>query len=140
MKLEKIIEQLEETIATKEEAIKEHDETYGEEIDASDVSGGNFDDAYSLGIEHGELFAEYNFAKSILKELKSINKDEKVLYQVTMYKGAPSLGEPYSLHKSAVLEFNEEKTDLEVETAFLEKMETYPRRKMIKVNRIKATL
>jgi hypothetical protein len=45
-------------IETLEEEAKEIEEMYEEEYNPMDWSGGNFDDAYSLGIEHGEIFGK----------------------------------------------------------------------------------
>lgn len=58
-----------EKIATLEERIEELEEIYGkglEELDPSDASGGNFDDAYELGFGHGETYGQLELLYKLL--------------------------------------------------------------------------
>jgi hypothetical protein len=61
-----------EKIKVIESKIEELNEMYGEdweEFNACDASGGNFDDAYELGSEHGEIFGQLALLKELLKKL-----------------------------------------------------------------------
>lgn len=71
-KLFELISILENKLELLKGDIEEHDEMYGDFVDPMDASGGNFDDAYELGFEHGEMFKEYNLMKGILKSLNEI--------------------------------------------------------------------
>lgn len=54
-----------------EEEISEYEEVYGEDLmdlDPMDASGGNFDDAYNLGFEHGESYGKYTLLEELLRE------------------------------------------------------------------------
>lgn len=57
------------------EEIEEVNEYLGDDFNPCDASGGNFDDAYYLGEEHGELFEEYRVLKSVIKDLKALKED-----------------------------------------------------------------
>jgi len=61
-------------IASLENEAVEYEEMYGEnweDFNACDASGGNFDDAYELGMEHGETYGKL----SLLRELLEILED-----------------------------------------------------------------
>ena len=60
--LELILEKIEEL----EEKAREIEEMYEEGYDPSDWSGGNFDDAYQLGMEHGEVFGQLKVLREML--------------------------------------------------------------------------
>lgn len=71
VKLTQLIEDLESQLADVAEEIEEYEEIYGDdEFNASDASGGNFDDAYSLGMEHGEMFERHGVLANVIKRLK----------------------------------------------------------------------
>jgi hypothetical protein len=66
--MKKLIEKL---IAQFEDEIAEIEEVYGsewEDFNPMDASGGNFDDAYNLGYEHGQVYGRYELLKELLKD------------------------------------------------------------------------
>ncbi|MDS7057109.1 hypothetical protein NXG04_07405 [Klebsiella pneumoniae] len=70
--LEQLIKEVEERIELLQGNIDEYNEVYGDDFYAIDASGGNFDDAYELGYEHGELFKEYYMLKKFKKQLEGL--------------------------------------------------------------------
>ncbi|UUV46249.1 hypothetical protein [Bacillus phage vB_BanS-Thrax2] len=70
--LEQLIKEIDYKIELLEGSIEEYKEMYGDDLNASDASGGNFDDAYELGYEHGELFKEYYMLKKFKKQLEGL--------------------------------------------------------------------
>jgi hypothetical protein len=61
-----------EKIKELEEEVEELNEMYGEdweEFNPCDASGGNFDDAYQLGSEHGEIFGKLALLRELLKTI-----------------------------------------------------------------------
>lgn len=70
--LEVLIFEITERIKFLEGDIEEYNEVYGDDFYAIDASGGNFDDAYDLGYEHGELFKEYHMLKKFKKQLEGL--------------------------------------------------------------------
>jgi len=76
MKLDELIRLYEGRIEALQESIDEIDEIYGDDFNASDASGGNFDDAYELGDEHGSIYAEYEAINQFIKDLKALKEDD----------------------------------------------------------------
>lgn len=70
--LEQLIREIDYKIELLEGSIEEFEEMYGDDFNASDASGGNFDDAYDLGYEHGELFQEYHMLKKFKRQLEDL--------------------------------------------------------------------
>lgn len=70
--VEQLIKEVNDRIELLEGDIEEYNEVYGENFYAIDASGGNFDDAYELGYEHGELFKEYHMLKKFKKQLEGL--------------------------------------------------------------------
>lgn len=69
-----MIQNIKQRIKQLENQIKEYEEMYGEDwedFNASDASGGNYDDAYELGFEHGQTYKELEVLNDILKQLES---------------------------------------------------------------------
>lgn len=68
-----MIELIKMQIANLEAEIEELEEIFGEglcELDAMDASGGNFDDAYEMGSEHGEIYGKLSVLYDVLKMLE----------------------------------------------------------------------
>jgi hypothetical protein len=62
-----------EKIKVLEAKVEKLNEAYGEEweeFNAMDASGGNFDDAYELGSEHGEIFGKLSLLRELLKTIQ----------------------------------------------------------------------
>ena len=60
------------------EQVEELEEYYGkdfEDFNAMDASGGNFDDAYYMGSEHGEIFGQLNLLNELLKKLNESGEE-----------------------------------------------------------------
>lgn len=75
IKLTQVITDLTAQLESVNGSIEEYDEMYGEEgVDAMDASGGNFDDAYSLGLEHGEMFERSSVLYDVIKRLKEVTQ------------------------------------------------------------------
>lgn len=70
---EKLIEKYENRIDVLRGDEAEIDEMY-EDYNPSDWSGGNFDDAYEIGLEHGRVFEEIERLTEFIAELKDIAK------------------------------------------------------------------
>lgn len=80
-----MIETVKEMINVLEAKVKEYEEIYGEELQELEpmmASGGNYDDAYSLGYEHGEVYGKLDVLYDLLKELEKYSLD-KLLGQIT---------------------------------------------------------
>jgi len=75
-KLTQLISELESQLDLLNGDIDEYNEIWGEDgyVDAMDASGGNFDDAYTLGSEHGEMFAEAAMLSGIIRKLKAVTE------------------------------------------------------------------
>ena len=54
--------------------VNEIRELVGDDFDVSDVSGGNFDDAYELGREHGEVLMEFIMLADAVADLKYLRE------------------------------------------------------------------
>lgn len=48
------------------------EERRGDDFDPQDWSGGNFDDAYEMGIKDGEIYKEYEMIAEIIRKLEAI--------------------------------------------------------------------
>ena len=57
--------------------INEIRELTGEDFNVSDVSGGNFDDAYELGREHGEVLMEFIMLADAVADLRYLKEHSK---------------------------------------------------------------
>ena len=66
--LDKIKAYIDEKLPVCEAEQKEIDEMKGDEFNAMDASGGNFDDAYELGNDHGDTYGRL----MILRKIKAI--------------------------------------------------------------------
>lgn len=56
------------------EEIDEINELLEDDFNPMDASGGNFDDAYYMGDEHGATFAEYRVLVETVRDLKSLKE------------------------------------------------------------------
>ena len=54
------------------EEIEENNEWMGEDFNPCDASGGNFDDAYEMGVGHGETDGMYTALCNIINVLEAI--------------------------------------------------------------------
>lgn len=63
-------------LKSKEEEIDDINETYDnfDEFNAYDASGGNSDDAYSLGEDHGGAFTSWELLEKFVKDLEKLAK------------------------------------------------------------------
>lgn len=72
-----MIKKIKNRIKQLEAQVAEYEEMYGgedwEDFNASDASGGNYDDAYVLGYEHSETYTELYILRKILEELEEYN-------------------------------------------------------------------
>ena len=59
------------------EDIDEINEFLEDDFNPCDASGGNFDDAYYMGNEHGETFAEYRVLIETVRDLKAIKEGSR---------------------------------------------------------------
>ena len=57
--------------------IDEIEELLGDEFDISDVSGGNIDDAYEIGREHGEVPMEFGMLGDAVADLRYLKEYSK---------------------------------------------------------------
>lgn len=73
-KLTQVIKILEQRLELLSAEVDENDEWKGEDFNPMDASGGNFDDAYSLGEEHGETYGRYAELFGAIKTLKEVTK------------------------------------------------------------------
>lgn len=73
-KLTQVIKELEQRLKSLSEEVDENDEWKGEDFNPMDASGGNFDDAYSLGEEHGEAYGRYAELSNAIKSLKAVSE------------------------------------------------------------------
>ncbi|MCM3109890.1 hypothetical protein [Lederbergia lenta] len=71
-KIEELIKKYEDRLDILQGDVDEINDMYEEEFNPSDWSGGNFDDAYSIGEDHGEVFAEYSMIKRFISELEDL--------------------------------------------------------------------
>lgn len=72
---QKALEYAEARLAEAKAEYAELETVYGEdlaELDPQDASGGNFDDAYSTGTDHGETFRDL----SLLPEIIALLRDD----------------------------------------------------------------
>jgi len=72
-KLELMIDDYERRLKEIDEEIKESEALNNEDFNPMDASGGNFDDAYRLGIDHGDIFARYEEIYEFVKRLKEFD-------------------------------------------------------------------
>lgn len=71
-KLTQLLSELEGRIESLSAEIAENEEWKGDDFNPMDASGGNFDDAYSLGEEHGEAYGRYAELSNAIKSLKAV--------------------------------------------------------------------
>lgn len=76
MNIDQLIELYEDRLEDLQGSIDEINEMYGEDFDVIDACGGNFDDAYSLGNEHGEIYAEHGAIVQFIRDLKTLKEDD----------------------------------------------------------------
>lgn len=74
MNIDKLIETYQARLDLIGSEIDEINEWMEDDFNPCDASGGNFDDAYYLGTEHGELFKEYEILDAVVGELMSIKE------------------------------------------------------------------
>ena len=63
-------EKIQELIKEYEAEVAEIEEYTGDDFNPRDASGGNFDEAYYMGTEHGEAYGKLNVLYELLKEAK----------------------------------------------------------------------
>ena len=68
---EELLEKYEDRLDTLKGDDAEIDEMY-EDFNPSDWSGGNFDDAYEIGKDHGEVFKEMEMIRGFIAELEEM--------------------------------------------------------------------
>jgi|GEM_PF-3761262 len=68
-----MIDILKAKIESLQEEITEINSQIESDFDPDEWSGGNFDDCYNLGFEHGEKFGRMDAYKEMLKILESTN-------------------------------------------------------------------
>jgi len=72
-KLELMIDDYERRLREIDKEIEASESLNNEGFDPMDASGGNFDDAYKLGINHGDIFARYEEIHEFVKRLKEFD-------------------------------------------------------------------
>lgn len=72
-KLTQLLAELEGRLESLSSEVDENDEWKGDDFNPMDASGGNFDDAYSLGEEHGEAYGRYAELHNVIKLIKEAN-------------------------------------------------------------------
>jgi hypothetical protein len=65
-----MIEEIKKRIEVLEAEMQEVEEWMEEDFNPSDASGGNFDDCYFMGVEHGQTEGELKALRKILKQLE----------------------------------------------------------------------
>lgn len=71
--MQELIAELKERLAVLGEKIDERNEWHGDDFNPCDASGGNFDDAYYMGVEDGETDGEYHTISKILAKLEALS-------------------------------------------------------------------
>lgn len=74
-KLAELIAKYETELETWNAETDEIDEMKGDDFNPCDWSGGNFDDAYSLGESHSEAFTSAYLISNFIKELEELAKE-----------------------------------------------------------------
>lgn len=72
--IEKLIAKYEAELEALKEAQEEIDEMY-EDYNPCDWSGGNFDDAYDIGVDHGGTFEAERLLTDFIENLKGAAKE-----------------------------------------------------------------
>lgn len=68
-----MIEEIKKLIEQYEEEVAENQEIWGEDMEdfnPMDASGGNFDDCYYMGLEHGQTEGKLEILYMVLKKLE----------------------------------------------------------------------
>lgn len=52
-------------------------ERYGDDLNVEYECGGNYEDAYDMGEDHGSLFAEHLAITTFLMDLENVKEDDK---------------------------------------------------------------
>lgn len=75
-KLAQLISELEARLVPVSGRMEQYEEATAEEgyVDVYDWSGGNFDDAYDIGLRHGEMFAEHSLLTEIISKLSEVSE------------------------------------------------------------------
>ena len=76
MNIDQLIELYEGRLESLSGSIDEIIEMYGDDFDVIDACGANYDDAYSLGDEHGGIYAEHRAVETFISDLKKLKEDE----------------------------------------------------------------
>ena len=63
-----MIEKIKELLAKYEAEAEAFEEEMGDDFNACDASGGNFDDAYYMGTEHGQTYGKIEVLYDLLEE------------------------------------------------------------------------
>lgn len=66
---------IEELVVKYESYVEKTEEQKGEEFNPMDASGGNFDDAYYMGCEHGEESGKLEAYQNVLKLIDESEAD-----------------------------------------------------------------
>jgi hypothetical protein len=74
--LTKINSYIDEQLALLKAEIEEYEQRYEEDFNPMDWSGGNFDDAYYMGIEEGKVYGEFA-ALSKIKQMLEGKEESK---------------------------------------------------------------
>lgn len=70
--MQELMAELKERLSVLSAEIDERNEWHGDDFNPMDASGGNFDDAYYMGVEDGETDGEYSAIASILAKLEAL--------------------------------------------------------------------
>jgi hypothetical protein len=66
-----MLEKIKELIAEHEADQEEIDDWMEDDFNPMDASGGNFDDCYFMGVEHGETQGALKILRGLLRELEA---------------------------------------------------------------------
>lgn len=76
-KIEELINKYSSIYNKQQETVEEIKELYEESYDPCDWSGGNFDDAYDIGLSHGDSFAKVKMIEGFISELEDLLNTEQ---------------------------------------------------------------
>lgn len=75
-KIDALIAEYQQQADELEEEVDELLDRMNGEFDPRDASGGNFDDAYAMGDEDGDIYATYREIKRFIEKLEALKEGE----------------------------------------------------------------